>query len=199
VLDSSTHTIVQQVEAMKSMVKAFAEYADAPELALAALDVNEIVREVAELYHGMDGLCELVLELADSLPCVQGDATRIRQVLHNVIKNALEAQHGSDCATVLIRTRHLVGKSYDCVELCIEDEGPGVNAELLERVYEPYVTTKTKGGGLGLAIVKKIVEEHGGVVRVENKPRGGAMVTIQLPVAEGLAGASVADAGGSLA
>ncbi len=195
VLDRATHTIVQQVEAMQSMVKAFADYARAPDMAPGRVDMNEIVRDVGELYRGMDERVHLVLDLADSLPSITGDVTRIRQVLHNVIKNAVEAQQALARAEVRIRTRHVHGSGYDYVELSVSDAGPGFAPDVLERLYEPYVSTKTKGGGLGLAIVKKIIEEHGGVVRVENAGGAGATVVMQLPVSATEHGGDVRDLG----
>ena len=185
-LDRSTHTIVQQVETMKSMVKAFAEYANAPEVQLHPLNVNDIVREVSDLYRGMDGDLEVNLALDRLLPNIHGDAARVRQVLVNLIKNAIEAQSGQHKSVIDIRTRHVRHHGYDYVELRIEDQGPGIDADVLEHLYEPYVSTKVKGGGLGLAIVKKIIEEHGGVVRVSNKADRGALVVIQFPLPEGV-------------
>jgi nitrogen fixation/metabolism regulation signal transduction histidine kinase len=185
-LDRSTHTIVQQVETMKSMVKAFAEYANAPEVQLQQLDVNQIVSEVSDLYRGMDGHLKINLTLDRLLPSIQGDGARVRQVLVNLIKNAMEAQRGQQKSVIDIGTRHVRHHGYDYVELRIEDQGPGIDAEVLEHLYEPYVSTKPKGGGLGLAIVKKIIEEHGGMVRVSNKADGGARVVIQFPLPEGV-------------
>jgi len=174
------------VETMKSMVKAFAEYANAPEVQLHELDINEIVREVSDLYRGMDADLKLQLQLDRLLPSILGDAARVRQVLVNLIKNAMEAQRDQEKSNIEIHTRHVRHHGYDYVELRIEDQGPGIDAEVLEHLYEPYVSTKPKGGGLGLAIVKKIIEEHGGVVRVSNKADRGALVIIQFPLPEGV-------------
>jgi signal transduction histidine kinase len=98
----------------------------------------------------------------------------------------MEAQRGQQKSVIDIGTRHVRHHGYDYVELRIEDQGPGIDAEVLEHLYEPYVSTKPKGGGLGLAIVKKIIEEHGGMVRVSNKADGGARVVIQFPLPEGV-------------
>jgi nitrogen fixation/metabolism regulation signal transduction histidine kinase len=80
----------------------------------------------------------------------------------------------------MITTHYLTNLSCNCVELHIQDQGSGVPTELFDKIFEPYVTTKTKGTGLGLAIVRKIVEEHGGIVWIENNT--GACIKIRLPV-----------------
>ena len=116
-------------------------------------------------------------------PIIQGDSARLRQLLHNLIKNALEAMENEEKKVVEISTRCMDESGCRFVELCICDHGPGFPEEAQGQYFEPYITTKAKGTGLGLAIVKKIVEEHGGMVSAENRPGKGAMVTIRLPVA----------------
>jgi signal transduction histidine kinase len=110
---------------------------------------------------------------------VEVDRGRLRQVLHNLVKNALEANPQD--TSIAVTTRYLAESNFECVELRMQDQGEGIPEHLLDQIFEPYVTTKTKGTGLGLAIVKKIVEEHGGMVWIENNP--GACVVIRLPVA----------------
>ncbi len=110
---------------------------------------------------------------------IEADAGRLRQVLHNVLKNALESNVNDPKIVVSIITREENNGRF--VELKIQDNGHGVSEEVLGRIFEPYVTTKTKGTGLGLAIVKKIIEEHGGMIWMENNPDGGASVMIKLP------------------
>ena len=179
VLDRATHTIVQQVEAMRDMVNAFSEYARAPELTLATVDLNQLVREVAYLYQTRDAQSVISLNLDAGLGPISIDAVRMRQLLHNLIRNSLEALGDQADAKVVIRT----GRTPDdqSAELVITDNGPGFDPDTLDRAFEPYVTTKTKGTGLGLAIVKKLVEEHGGSVTAENLADGGARVRIRLP------------------
>jgi len=186
ILDRSTHTIIQQVEAMKEMVKAFNEYALAPKLKLVLLDVNAIVREVLDLYHAEEHPIIIHSQLAKDLPLIEADVGRIRQLLHNLIKNAQEALGHQDYGEITITTaavRHN-GKGWDTVELHVQDSGPGIPTDILDRLFEPYVTTKIKGSGLGLAIVKKIVEEHGGNIFAENLQDSGARLVIRLPVPE---------------
>ena len=179
ILERSTHTIIQQVEAMKEMVNAFGDYARAPKTELEPLDLNELIGEVLELYRGV---LRLELVLAPALPLVEGDAGRLRQLLHNLVKNGQEAMEGSERPLLVVTTRSVREANCRGVELAVEDRGPGIPDELQDQLFEPYITTKPKGSGLGLAIVKKIVEEHGGVIRAENLVGGGARIIIRLPV-----------------
>ncbi len=182
VLDRATHTIIQQVEAMKGMVDAFAEYARAPQVALRPLALNELVAEVVELYQGTAG-ARVEADLDPAGPLVEADPARLRQLLHNLLRNALEAAEGHGPARVTVRTRCVRVAGCRAVELAVSDAGPGFEPEVLGRLFEPYVTTKAGGTGLGLAIVKKIVEEHGGSIRARNRPGEGAEVVVRLPAA----------------
>lgn len=186
-LKKLTNTIVQQVESMKSMVKAFADYATTPQVDFLPTKLNELVTETSWLYRDGDERDAIVLDLKNNLPAISGDPTRIRQVLHNIIKNAFETNSGEDDRKLLISTRLGEMDNHSFVELVFEDNGPGFPAELLDRLFEPYVTTKKKGTGLGLAIVKKIVEEHGGMVRAENSTGnssyGGGRISLLFPIA----------------
>lgn len=181
-IDRTTHTIVQQVEALKSMVKAFAEYADAPTANFVRLDFNALVREVTEIYRGMGPKLNIMLDLQPNLARVSADTARLRQLLLNLVKNALEAQGECDIASVSISTSAESVDRDDYLKLVVEDDGPGFPPEQLDRLFEPYVTSKPKGTGLGLAIVKKIVEEHGGVIEASNREWGGARISILLPM-----------------
>ena len=181
VLDRATHTIVQQVETLKEMVKAFSEYARMPTLQREDVDLNAIIREVLELYQGGDNAVRFSLQLDKSTPHIEADIGRMRQLLHNLIKNALEAMD-YQIGELLISTRCVEEHACRYVELKFQDTGPGFPEELIGQLFEPYVTNKTKGSGLGLAIVKKIVEEHGGMLEAENVEGAGACVVIRLPV-----------------
>lgn len=180
VLDRSTHTIVSQVEVMKEMVKAFSEYARAPHLRLKTLNINRIVNEVLDLYRGAEPRIAMEAQLDTNLPDVQADAGRMSQLLHNLLRNSIEAVAATAGGRIAVITRAINEDGFRVAELVVEDNGPGFASGLEGKVFEPYVTTKTKGSGLGLAIVKKIVEEHGGVVFAENIG-GGARVTVRLP------------------
>ncbi|MEW5893417.1 MAG: ATP-binding protein [Pseudomonadota bacterium] len=178
ILARSTETIVSQVAAMKGLVDAFAQYAKLPAARIEAVDLNALVREVLVLYEGQ---VPMQLMLAEQLPPVAGDPVLLRQVLHNLVKNAKEAL--AEAAEPQLRVATGLGKNG--VELRIGDNGPGFPEHLLSRLFEPYATTKPKGTGLGLTIVKKIVDEHGGVIDVRNAQPQGACITITLPIMEG--------------
>jgi len=182
VLGRATHTIVQQVEAMKKMVQAFSDYARSPKLEVVAVDFNALIDEVAELYVGNSVNVEIKTQLDSDLDSIDADAGRLRQLLHNLIKNGIEACNGSQAPCLTIQTRLFVTEELKAVELNVYDNGPGIPSELLEHLFEPYVSAKPKGSGLGLAIVKKIVEEHHGVVWVENEDDGGARFIIRMPL-----------------
>ena len=185
-LSRLTQTIENQVDAMKSMVNAFADYASTPNVKLGDTDVNALVREVADLYQEDDARLTLDLSLDSTLRPILVDAARFRQLLHNLVKNAIEAQPAQATPTVRIITRVAQDRGSPVLEIVTEDQGSGFPVDMLNRVFEPYVTSKPKGTGLGLAIVKKIVEEHNGVIRAENRPAGGAAVIISLPYPAGM-------------
>jgi nitrogen fixation/metabolism regulation signal transduction histidine kinase len=182
VLDRLTHTIIQQVEAMKEMVNAFSSYARAPQVRLEPVDLGALTREVVELYRYNRAGMRVEATLDARLPAVEADPGRLRQVLHNLLKNAVEACGNDPACSVAARTRLQEEGGVRHAELVVEDSGPGFPPELVEHLFEPYVTTKSRGTGLGLAIVKKIVEEHGGVVRAEARAEGGARIVIRIPV-----------------
>ena len=185
VLKRSTDTIVNQVEALKKMVNEFSEYARAPELEFHLLDLNALVREVLALYEAagaeMSGVPQphIHLVLAADLPLVRGDSARLRQVIHNLLQNAQDTLAGAPDPAITVRTE-IVPKG---LRFSVSDNGGGFPEQVKARVFEPYVTTKSKGTGLGLPIVKKIVEEHSGKIKIENIQPRGARITITLPVA----------------
>lgn len=182
VLDRATRTIVQQVEAMKTMVNAFSEYAKPSIIQLQRIDIDTLIEEVVALYPPQSGL-EFELDLAPALPPIYVDPVRIRQVLHNMIKNAQEAMVPGVLGKMNINTRLVEENRHHYVEIELRDSGPGIPPEQADRIFEPYVTTKSKGTGLGLAIVKKIVEEHGGSIRLVSGRGEGARFLIRVPIA----------------
>ncbi|UCE88563.1 MAG: HAMP domain-containing protein [Pseudomonadota bacterium] len=182
VLDRSTRTIVAQVETLKEMVKAFSDYARMPKLQLHAIDLNKLIYEVSDLYQDEQAGIRIRADLDQAMPNIEADDGRLRQLLHNLLKNALEATGFEPGAHVAITSRCM--QEYKChfVEVRVQDDGPGIPEDIMGQLFEPYVTTKPKGSGLGLAIVKKIVEEHGGMLWAENIGSGGACMVIRLPV-----------------
>jgi nitrogen fixation/metabolism regulation signal transduction histidine kinase len=182
-LDRATHTIIQQVVALKEMVDAFSQYARTPAMELSAVDINGLVTEVTELYKAQDA--HITLELDAGLPLVKADVGRMRQVFHNLLRNSIEAAEAPGEAAVTISTRRIEDVGHGAIEIKVVDNGPGFADEIAPRAFEPYVTSKTKGTGLGLAIVKKIVEEHGGQIHAVNRKPHGAEISILLPVSGG--------------
>jgi PAS domain S-box-containing protein len=176
-LTRSTRTIVNQVAALKRMVDAFSQYARTPDPAMRELDMNGLVREVLTLYESLGSSMEV--RLADGLPAVIGDATQLRQVVHNLLQNAQDALSDTSERRIVVQTE----STADAVRFSITDNGTGFPENLMKRAFEPYVTTKPKGTGLGLVIVKKIIEEHGGEVAIANVAPRGARVSITLPSA----------------
>ena len=188
VLDRATHTIVQQVESMKEMVNAFSEYARAPQLRLERIKINSLVKEVCELYRPASSPADIHLSLDRKDPLVEADSGRLRQLFHNLIKNAQEASEGEASIRIDISTRCMDEHGCEYCEITVRDYGEGFPEDALGQYFEPYVTTKPRGTGLGLAIVKKIVEEHGGMIWIENVRADstaeveGARVQVRLPV-----------------
>ena len=190
ILERGTRTIVQQVETMQQMVNAFSEYARAPEMQITRFSLNQLVAEVADLYRSQDPRAQIRLELDARIEGIEADRGRVRQILNNLITNALEALEGVAAPTLEITTKLEASGDAEYAAVSVCDNGPGFQRELLGRVFDPYVTSKPKGTGLGLAIVKKIIEEHGGRIDADNRPEGGARVRVVLPVKDSTRSAS---------
>ncbi len=193
-LDRATQTIVNQVEALKKMVNEFRDYARTPPPQLEAVDLSALLREVAGLYENSRLLItvppaptfDLFTDPATALPRVLADAQQLRQVLHNLFVNAQDA-------LIDVRQPKLsvsLVQEGDRLRLTISDNGPGFPPQIMARAFEPYVTTKAKGTGLGLAIVKKIIDDHGGEIRLDN--HDGGKISLWLPIVANPATASAA-------
>ncbi|MBI5006589.1 MAG: HAMP domain-containing protein [Nitrosomonadales bacterium] len=178
-LQRATQTIVSQVAAMKNMVMEFANYARAPATRMVRLDMHQLLNEVMGLYEANSSPISLELDARDTW--VNGDATRLRQVIHNLLQNAHDALQQTKHPRIVLATENT---REGTLRLMVRDNGSGIPENLLGRLFEPYMTTKQKGTGLGLAIVKKIVEEHGGQITLERQPTGGTCVNVILPLAE---------------
>ena len=183
VLDRSTHTIVQQVQAMKEMVQAFSDYARAPKLHLQPMALPGLVAEVLDLYANETQQVSIEFIAEPEVPLVEVDAGRIRQLIHNLVRNAIESLAARDDGKVSIR---LCSSEKDAnnecrVILSVEDNGPGIPEDMQDHLFEPYATSKSQGSGLGLAVVKRIIEEHSGILFAENRTEGGARMVVQFP------------------
>lgn len=178
ILERSTRTIVNQVEAMKNLVNAFRDYARPQSPELAAVDLHSLITEVLGLYESSP--LRVRTRFADVPVVVNGDPAQIRQIIHNLFQNSEDALAGTEAAEVVVETRRENGNAI----LTWSDSGPGFPAEVFARPFEPYFTTKARGTGLGLAIMKKIVDEHHGDVHLSNRSGGGAVVSVRLPSVE---------------
>jgi len=195
-LERSTNTIVNQVGSLKQMVDDFREYARTPPAVMQSIDFNALVADVLSLYgwepgertatrHGAPAL-NLEVELEPGLPNIEGDPTQLRQVIHNLLSNARDAiAEQGEQGRVRVATQLMGGGSggenaQPAVRFTVADSGQGFSPKVMQRAFEPYVTTKAHGTGLGLAIVRKIIEEHGGKIDLANRKEGGARVSILL-------------------
>jgi len=172
-LTRSTANIITQVEAMKQMVNDFRDFAKTPEANLQNLSINNLVIDVLGLYEGSP----VKADLDKACPEISADPTQMRQVIHNLVQNALDASleaHKNSEFSILIKTEFLPSPTNSSselgiVKLSILDSGAGFASRILSRAFEPYVTTKVKGTGLGLATVKKIIDEHGARIELRNR------------------------------
>ncbi len=196
ILDRATHTIVQQVEAMKDMVNAFSDYARAPDIEIGVFDMDKLVHEVVDLYRAQESGIEIVLTSDPTMPMIEADIGRVRQILHNLFRNATEALENTDEGRIDVHVCAAEFEGVDVVQIKVEDNGPGFSESAVTQVFDPYVTTKPKGTGLGLAIVKKLVEEHVGSIRAYNNTDGGAVISIRLPIHEAAREAVIAKSPG---
>jgi nitrogen fixation/metabolism regulation signal transduction histidine kinase len=182
ILDESTQTVLEEARRLGRIVSEFSDFARMPKPELAAVDLNDVVASALALYQGA---APVERRLAESLPPLEADKDQLAQVLLNLVENARDAITGREGGTITITTK--LGDAADRVELAVEDNGPGVPADLKDRVFAPYFTTKQgKGGtGLGLAIVHRIVSDHGGRITVADAPGSGARFAVELPLVQG--------------
>jgi len=179
VIDKTTKTIIDQVESMDSMVSAFANYANTPEIQKVSTSLNTLINRAASLYDNQSGV-RIDLDLSGDLPKLQLDKDSISRVLINLIKNSIESKKKKSELNIVIKSQIL--KDENIVRMTIVDNGVGFPVDILDQVFEPYVTTKSKGGGLGLAIVQNIIEQHDGQIYASNVEPHGARVTIEFSI-----------------
>ena len=181
IIDKTTQTIMDQVQSMDSMVSAFANYANTPEIKKTLVSLNMLINKSASLYDNHDGV-RVDLDLSGDLPKLQLDQDAISRVLINLIKNAVEAKKKNTKLNINIKST--LNEKDGLVQLTISDDGKGFPSAIIDQVFEPYITTKEKSGGLGLAIVQNIIEQHDGQIFASNVKPHGARVTIELSIIE---------------
>lgn len=179
-LTKSVKTIVDQVDAMKRLVNEFRDYARLPAAELVPVDLNALISDVLQLYHSDSSspVGPVLVEFEPKARLILGDAHLLRQVIHNLLQNAQDAQEGKEGARVTIKTDY--SESSNRVRLTVRDNGAGFPEHILKRAFEPYVTTKVKGTGLGLAVVKKIADEHGARIDISNRVCDGVVQGAQV-------------------
>jgi two-component system nitrogen regulation sensor histidine kinase NtrY len=190
-VDECTEAIVTEVEALKGLVDEFAQFARLRGPRMQPVDLNRLIEDTLRLYAGVlqQGSLRVERELSPGLPLVRLDAEQIRQVIINLVDNAVEAlggpaapaRPGGEPSTIRVAT------TYDdqnaMVRLVVTDNGPGVPPADREKLFMPYYSTKGRGSGLGLAIVRRIVAEHGGGIAVGDARPSGTIFTVELPAA----------------
>ena len=184
-LTKSVKTIVDQVDAMKRLVNEFRDYARLPAAVLKPTDLNALVSDVMQLYANENAVVPVFAELDPRAPLIRGDAEQLRQVIHNLVQNAQDAQEGKTDGAVTVKTDY--SETSRRVRLSVRDNGAGFPEHILKRAFEPYVTTKVKGTGLGLAVVKKIADEHGARIDISNRMADGVVQGAQVSLSFGVA------------
>ena len=179
VLAKSVKVIVEQVDAMKRLVNEFRDFARLPNAELKPLNLNDVVAAVMGLYEA-DIVGKIELDLQVDCPQIAGDSAQLRQVIHNLLQNGMDAQEESGQSEGRIRIITHWMESTKRVRLLVQDNGPGFSEHILRRAFEPYVTTKQKGTGLGLAVVKKIADDHSARIELSNRMQNGAIIGAQV-------------------
>jgi nitrogen fixation/metabolism regulation signal transduction histidine kinase len=180
VVEECTTSITREVAGLKALVDEFSRFARMPPPKLELSDVNEVIKQTAQLYADrLDGV-ELRLQLEAELPSAMLDVEQIKRVFVNLIDNAVEAlTEVADERCVTITSKHDAAR--ELLLVTVEDTGEGIPSGDFKRLFQPYYSTRGRGTGLGLAIVSRIIFEHDGKVYAEpNTPRGARFV-IELP------------------
>jgi nitrogen fixation/metabolism regulation signal transduction histidine kinase len=179
VVKESTATILREVTSLKSMVNEFSRFARLPDVQLAPGNVNDVVVDAVAAFDGRSASVSVEPQLEDNLPEVSLDPEQLKRVFVNLMQNSAEAVNG-EAGKITIRTRHDQARGLIVAE--VADNGTGIAPGDLQKLFQPYFSTKGRGTGLGLAIVRRIIAEHHGRINVvANQPRGAKFI-IELPV-----------------
>lgn len=179
ILDRATHTIIQQVDSMKRLVQDFSDFAKSPKVVMQQIDLNNFIQDMAIMYPLTDKQrMRIQLQLDHQCPHIIADLGRLRQMFHNLIKNAIEASEKEEKPSLIISTQ--CDKEY--LNLTFSDNGPGIPEDLRLWIFEPYSTNKPKGTGLGMAIVKRILDEHQASISIGSNDPQGARINVSFPL-----------------
>jgi two-component system nitrogen regulation sensor histidine kinase GlnL len=183
--------IAREARRVDGLVRELLDLARPAMLQTASVDVHTVLGDVAVLARGIPGAdrVSFVERFDPSLPPVLGDEEKLKQVVLNLVRNALDALAGRPSPTVTfetavapLRIRQASGRSRPLARLSVHDNGPGIPEAMLARLFTPFATSKPAGTGLGLAISRRIVEAHGGRIEVRNRAAGGAEANVYLPL-----------------
>ncbi len=177
--DEATRTVLDEVNRITNIVQEFTRFARLPAPHPKPMDLEQAVRDVVRLHESPE---RPIVVLAARTEPLNADRDQVVQVLTNLIQNAQDAVGAVAHPTITVSLGPADG-APERIRLAVSDNGPGVSAEMRERLFEPYATTKEHGTGLGLAIVERIVIEHGGEIAYRDVPGGGAEFSILLPIA----------------
>ena len=166
---------------MRDMVNAFSDYARAPDMDISSFSIEDLINEVIDLYKEQAKTINIQFNIETPIDKFDADPGRIRQMMHNLIRNSMEAIDTRENGFIKIDIKQVDVKQREMIQIMLEDNGGGFKEESLDQIFDPYVTSKPKGTGLGLAIVKKLVEEHMGSIEAKNTKNQGALISILLP------------------
>lgn len=177
-ISDCTETIIEETGTLKSMVDAFSSFARMPPVQLVRADVNSVVEKATSIYHGDGDGFSITKRLEPEMPEIDLDPDQLKMAFVNIINNAIDAMDGQ--GGLEVSTRY--DKDRGAVVVEFNDEGPGIPAEVKEKLFIPYFSTKKKGTGLGLAIVHRVISDHNGTIAVDDNEPRGSKFTIELPV-----------------
>ena len=173
-----TEIIIQEVDGLKRLVDEFSRFARMPVFVPKPTDVRPLIDSVAGLYRESHPALTIITQHADDVPLLEVDPDHIKRAVLNLVDNAVEAVAGT--GAVMVETEYVAETGR--VRLTVSDNGPGISSEDRDKLFLPYFSTKVAGMGLGLPIVSEIVNEHGGIIRVEDNQPSGSRFIVEVPV-----------------
>ena len=178
-VDKVTRSLIEQIDALTSIANAFSSFAKLPQPKMSNLEVNQLIQTVVDFFHD-ESKATVTCELTSEELYISGDKEMLLRVLNNLITNGIQAAQTIHKPIISLR----VNKKDDRVFIHVQDNGSGIPAHQVERIFEPYFTTKSTGTGLGLAMVKQIVEQHEGAIRIEKTDYSGTIIQVEFPLSK---------------